>query len=58
MHIYCTHTYTFIQTYIHIYIYIYIYMYISVATLAYFCYSCSPRPLSTSVPNPWSVDPK
>ena len=34
-------------------------MYISVATLAYFCYSCpTTSPLSTSVPNPWSVDPK
>ena len=27
-----------------LYIYIYIYIYISVATLAYFCYSCPPAP--------------
>ena len=31
-----------IHTHTRIYIYIYIYIYISVATLAYFCYSCPP----------------
>ena len=32
--------------------------YIPVATLAYSCYTCPHRPLSTSLPNPWSVDTK
>ena len=54
----CVCVTSYLINFILIHQYIYIYIYIPLGTLAYFCNSCTPRPLSTSVPNPWSVDPK